>query len=47
MKEAGQMTQENNAETISGATIDADEVAKFTAMAAEWWDPHGKFRPPA
>jgi len=39
------MTQENNAETISGATIDADEVAKFTAMAAEWWDPHGKFRP--
>lgn len=26
-------------------TIDPDEVAKFTAMAAEWWDPHGKFRP--
>lgn len=26
-------------------SIDADEVAKFTAMADEWWDPHGKFRP--
>lgn len=27
------------------STIDADEVAKFSAMAAEWWDPNGKFRP--
>ena len=26
-------------------TIDAAEVAKFEAMAAEWWDPNGKFRP--
>ena len=26
-------------------TIDAAEVAKFSAMAAEWWDPHGKFAP--
>lgn len=26
-------------------TVDADEVAKFEAMAAEWWDPNGKFRP--
>jgi 2-polyprenyl-6-hydroxyphenyl methylase/3-demethylubiquinone-9 3-methyltransferase len=26
-------------------SIDADEVAKFSAMAAEWWDPKGKFRP--
>ena len=37
------------AETVSNATsrpsIDPDEVAKFTAMAAEWWDPKGKFRP--
>jgi len=30
-------------ETVS--TIDADEIAKFTAMAAEWWDPAGKFKP--
>lgn len=26
-------------------TIDPAEVAKFEAMAAEWWDPAGKFRP--
>ncbi len=26
-------------------TIDPDEVAKFEAMAAEWWDPNGKFKP--
>ena len=26
-------------------SIDSDEVAKFSAMAAEWWDPKGKFRP--
>lgn len=26
-------------------TIDPAEVAKFEAMAAEWWDPTGKFRP--
>lgn len=26
-------------------TIDDREVEKFQAMAAEWWDPHGKFRP--
>ena len=28
-----------------GSTIDAGEVAKFEAMAAEWWDPTGKFKP--
>lgn len=33
--------QENSVQT----TIDPDEVAKFGAMAAEWWDPEGKFRP--
>jgi 2-polyprenyl-6-hydroxyphenyl methylase / 3-demethylubiquinone-9 3-methyltransferase len=27
------------------STIDAAEVAKFEAMAAEWWDPSGKFKP--
>jgi len=26
-------------------TIDQDEVARFSAMAAEWWSPNGKFRP--
>ncbi|MEO9823576.1 MAG: bifunctional 2-polyprenyl-6-hydroxyphenol methylase/3-demethylubiquinol 3-O-methyltransferase UbiG [Paracoccaceae bacterium] len=27
------------------STIDASEVEKFQAMAAEWWDPNGKFKP--
>jgi 2-polyprenyl-6-hydroxyphenyl methylase/3-demethylubiquinone-9 3-methyltransferase len=27
------------------STIDPDEVAKFEAMAAEWWDPAGTFKP--
>ena len=26
-------------------TIDPSEVAKFEAMAAEWWNPEGKFKP--
>ena len=26
-------------------TIDPKEVAKFEAMADEWWDPNGKFKP--
>ena len=29
----------------STTTIDAEEVAKFEAMAAEWWDLDGKFKP--
>lgn len=35
--------QASDAKTQS--TIDPDEVAKFEAMAAEWWDPNGKFKP--
>ena len=27
------------------STVDDQEVAKFQAMAAEWWDPDGKFKP--
>ncbi len=30
---------------MSVSTIDPSEIAKFEAMAAEWWDPHGKFKP--
>lgn len=30
---------------IAQTTIDADEVARFSAMADEWWDPTGKFKP--
>ncbi|KAG1715200.1 Ubiquinone biosynthesis O-methyltransferase [Nymphon striatum] len=26
-------------------TVDPAEIEKFQAMAAEWWDPNGKFKP--
>ncbi len=29
----------------SQSTVDPSEIAKFEAMAAEWWDPAGKFKP--
>ena len=29
----------------AASTIDDAEVAKFQAMAEEWWDPAGKFKP--
>ena len=29
----------------AASTIDQSEVAKFQAMAEEWWDPAGKFKP--
>lgn len=30
---------------MSASSVDPAEVAKFEAMAAEWWDVNGKFRP--
>lgn len=27
------------------ASVDPAEVEKFSKMAAEWWDPHGNFKP--
>lgn len=30
---------------IGETTIDAAEIDKFSDMAAEWWDPFGKFKP--
>ena len=36
---------ERNADRRRDQTVDAAEVAKFEAMAAEWWDPPGKFKP--
>ena len=26
-------------------TVDPDEVARFAALAEDWWDPRGRFRP--
>ena len=30
---------------MTETTIDTDEIAKFSAMADDWWDPTGKFKP--
>jgi 2-polyprenyl-6-hydroxyphenyl methylase/3-demethylubiquinone-9 3-methyltransferase len=29
----------------TASSIDPDEIARFSAWAAEWWDPKGKFAP--
>jgi len=29
----------------AGGSVDPAEIAKFAALAEEWWDPDGKFRP--
>ncbi|GAB4381832.1 bifunctional 2-polyprenyl-6-hydroxyphenol methylase/3-demethylubiquinol 3-O-methyltransferase UbiG [Albidovulum sp.] len=31
--------------TTETSSVDPAEIAKFEAMAAEWWDPEGKFKP--
>lgn len=31
--------------TAETSSVDAAEIAKFEAMAAEWWNPNGKFKP--
>jgi 2-polyprenyl-6-hydroxyphenyl methylase/3-demethylubiquinone-9 3-methyltransferase len=38
------MTQDTSQapQDASGATLDAAEIAKFSALAAEWWNPTGK-----
>ncbi len=35
----------NTATEQATQTVDAAEIAKFEAMAAEWWDVNGKFKP--
>ncbi|MCI5047146.1 MAG: bifunctional 2-polyprenyl-6-hydroxyphenol methylase/3-demethylubiquinol 3-O-methyltransferase UbiG [Aquisalinus sp.] len=30
---------------MMATTIDPEEIEKFSAIAAEWWDPLGKFKP--
>ena len=29
----------------SPSTVDAEEVARFAALAGTWWDPEGPMRP--
>lgn len=38
-------TKTSEATAEAYASIDPEEVAKFTAMAEAWWDPQGSFRP--
>ena len=33
------------AQSQSPSTVDPSEIAKFAAMAEDWWDPEGKFKP--
>lgn len=40
-----QHSQENPMSETAKSTIDQAEVDRFSAMAAEWWDPTGKFKP--
>ena len=30
---------------VEATTIDPEDVARFSAIANEWWDPDGKFKP--
>lgn len=39
------MAQTGHSGADADATLDEEEVARFAAMADEWWDPNGKFRP--
>ena len=39
------MSESGQAEEMSSTSIDPDELAKFTAMAEDWWNPHGQFKP--
>jgi 2-polyprenyl-6-hydroxyphenyl methylase/3-demethylubiquinone-9 3-methyltransferase len=39
------MTDIQAADAAAGPSVDPAEIARFAAMADEWWDPTGKFRP--
>jgi 2-polyprenyl-6-hydroxyphenyl methylase/3-demethylubiquinone-9 3-methyltransferase len=34
-----------SSQALSASSIDPGDVARFSAIAAEWWDPRGKFAP--
>jgi 2-polyprenyl-6-hydroxyphenyl methylase / 3-demethylubiquinone-9 3-methyltransferase len=42
---ANPVIAENETLTLVNTSIDPSEVEKFSKIAAEWWDPKGKFRP--
>ena len=37
--------QSNDALKNTARSVDAVEIERFAALAEEWWDPHGAFRP--
>jgi len=39
------LAPDSAADAAPGLSVDPEEVRRFAAIAAEWWDPHGKFRP--
>ena len=38
-------TNLRNSSAAPGSTVDPAEVAKFSKLSAEWWDPNGKMAP--
>ena len=45
MHGANTVMETANTTTLRPTTLDAEEVERFAALASEWWDPHGKFKP--
>lgn len=46
MAQSGLSNAPAEARSVSGeTTIDPEEIRKFSAIADEWWDPFGKFKP--
>ena len=39
------MASTHHHESPAVTTVDSTEIAKFSAMAEAWWDPHGDFKP--
>lgn len=39
------MASTHHHESPALTTVDSTEIAKFSAMAEAWWDPHGDFKP--
>src|SRR5205809_5476365 len=37
--------QQNSSASFSSSTVDPAEVAKFSKLSDEWWDPKGKMAP--
>ena len=42
---ASEAMRDTGRETSEGANVDPAELEKFARIAAEWWDPFGKFGP--